>query len=227
MAETAADFFGARADGYEDYIARIVPAYHEINALIVRLAPFAHDARLRALDVGAGTGVLSDLLLGAFPNMTLVALDMSEAMLAQCAERLRRHGERARIRQGRFPDADIGDGYDLVVSSLALHHLSHDDKRAGFRRLFTALSPGGAFLLRDVVAAPAPSLEAVYEALWRTFVQAHGHDDLSWFEAHLEEDNPARVEDQIDWLAEAGFAEPVCHWRHLNVALIGARKPAG
>lgn len=222
MNEQAGDFFGDRAEGYEDYIARIVPSYHEVNALMVDLVPFTREAPLHALDVGAGTGVLADLLLAAFPRMALVALDMSEPMLAQCAKRL---GARATIREGRFPGADIGTGYDLVVSSLALHHLSHADKRAGFRRLFAALRPGGAFLLRDVVAAPAPALEPVYQALWREFVRSQGYDDLSWFAAHLEEDNPARVEDQLAWLEDAGFTEPACHWRHLNVALMGARKP--
>jgi tRNA (cmo5U34)-methyltransferase len=202
-----------------------VPHYRAGNALIVELVPFARDRRVRALDVGAGTGVLSALLLKEFARMTVVALDASPAMLAACAANLAAQRDRIELREGAFPDADIGAGYDLVVSSLALHHLAHAQKRRGFRVLFEALRPGGVLLVRDLVAAATPALDRQYEALWRRAVADHGHDDMSWFDAHLAEDNPAKVEDQLAWLAEAGFADAGCHWRYLNFALFGGRRP--
>lgn len=219
------DFFGERAEDYESFIPRIVPHYHAGNALIVELVPFARDRRVRALDVGAGTGVLSALLLKEFARMTVVALDASPAMLAACAANLAAQRDRIELREGAFPDADIGAGYDLVVSSLALHHLAHAQKRRGFRVLFEALRPGGVLLVRDLVAAATPALDRQYEALWRRAVADHGHDDMSWFDAHLAEDNPAKVEDQLAWLAEAGFADAGCHWRYLNFAIFGGRRP--
>jgi tRNA (cmo5U34)-methyltransferase len=42
---------------------------------------------------------------------------------------------------------------------------------------------------------------------------------------YLEEDRPGSVEDQTQWLAEAGFEDVGCHWRYLNFAIIGGRKP--
>jgi hypothetical protein len=50
---------------------------------------------------------------------------------------------------------------------------------------------------------------------------------MSWFDEHLGTDNPAPVEDQTAWLAEIGFVEAACHWRHLNCALFGGLKPSG
>ena len=35
MAEAAAEFFGERAADYDGFICRLVPHYHEINALMV------------------------------------------------------------------------------------------------------------------------------------------------------------------------------------------------
>ena len=226
MSEAGADFFGDRVAAYDDFIPRVVPHYHAVNRLLVDLVPLDREACLSALDIGAGTGALSALLLERFVNLTLLAVDMSAAMLERCAARLAPFGARAVLRHGAFPEVDIGAGHDLVVSSLALHHLSHADKRRGFAAILAALRPGGAFLLRDVVAAATPALESRYRALWRESVAAHGYDDLSWFDEHLDEDNPAPVPDLLAWLAEAGFENVACHWQHLNVALLGGDKPA-
>ncbi len=224
MSEDVAEFFGERAESYEQFIPRVVPYYHECNALLLDLVPHAPEAPLRVLDLGAGTGVLSALVLERFANASLVAIDMSAAMLAECAAKLAPWQSRVELRQGEFPADDIGTGYHLVVSSLTLHHLSHADKRAGFAKLFNAMAAGGVLLIRDVVAAATPALDQRYASLWRDTVQGYGYDDMSWFDEHLESDNPARVDDQIAWLAESGSVEVACHWRHLNCALFGGVK---
>lgn len=225
MSEAERDFFGDRVATYDDFIPRVVPHYHEVNRLLTTLVPFDREARLSAVDIGAGTGAVSGLLLERFPSLTLLAVDMSAAMLARCAARLAPFGARAVLRQGAFPEVDIGGGHDLVVSSLALHHLSHADKRLGFAAILAALRPGGAFLLRDVVAAATPALEPRYAVLYRESIAAQGFDDLDWLDEHAEDDNPAPVPDLLAWLAEAGFENVACHWQHLNIALIGGDKP--
>ncbi|MDP6952939.1 MAG: methyltransferase domain-containing protein [Alphaproteobacteria bacterium] len=224
--QEASEFFGDRAEAYEDFIPRLVPFYHEINRLMLDLIPYPEDAALKALDVGTGTGVVAGCVLAAFPNSTMLAIDLSPEMLEECAENLGKFGERATVREGRFPDAEIGSGYDVVVSSLALHHLSHEDKRASFAKIYAALKPGGIFLLRDVVLAPSQSLDERYNAIYRQGVAAHGYDDMSWFDEHLEQDNPAPVPDQLQWLRDIGYTEVSCHWSYLTIAMFGGQKPS-
>ena len=208
MSEQVAEFFGERAQSYDEFIPRLVPQYHECNALMLDLVT---EPPARILDVGAGTGMLSALVLDRFPAAQLVAIDLSADMLAECEAKLSGFAGRFALIQGAYPALDFGAGFDLVVSSLVMHHLSHADKRAGFGKLFDAMNPGGTLLVRDVVAAPTPALNRRYAAMWRDTVQAYGYDDMSWFDEHLETDNPAPVEDQVAWLAEIGFADAACH----------------
>ncbi len=52
------------------------------------LFPFATDARIRVLDIGAGYGAFAAAVLDRFPNAVAVGLDISEPMMAIGRERL-------------------------------------------------------------------------------------------------------------------------------------------
>src|ERR1700694_4883257 len=55
---------------------------------MLSLAPFARDAELAVLDVGAGYGVVTEEVLAAFPAARVTLQDYSPAMLDQARRRL-------------------------------------------------------------------------------------------------------------------------------------------
>jgi tRNA (cmo5U34)-methyltransferase len=215
--------FNREAGHYDTIAPKVIPHFHEQNALMVALVPFEREAPLSALDLGCGTGVLAQAVLAAFPKASVACFDMAENMLAACGAKLAACEGRFSLRQGNFATDDFGSGYDLIVSGLSIHHLDDAAKRALYRRVFDALKPGGAFLNRDVVLGATPELTERYAALWRAFMRSNGEDDEVWYGNAYREDIPATAEDQLAWLAEAGFTEVACHWRHLNFAIFGGR----
>jgi tRNA (cmo5U34)-methyltransferase len=224
QSERAAEFFGDRAGDYENFIERLAPRYWDAMDVLMSMIPFERDRAISVLDIGAGTGLLTRAVLDGYENAHVFAIDASQDMLDQCAHNLARFGDRLTLRQGLFPDVDIGGGYDLVVSGLALHHLTDTDKASGFQIIFEALAPGGAFLAHDYVKAETAAVGAQYEALfWRE--AGESGDDLSWFREHRKADIPATVSDQLDWMRAAGFGDVDCHWRRLVYAVFGGRKP--
>ncbi|MBE9093110.1 class I SAM-dependent methyltransferase [Tychonema sp. LEGE 07203] len=216
--------FEQRAFNYDGLIPSLIPHYREQHDLILQLIPFETNANIKVLDLGAGTGILSALILQAFPQAKVLAFDLAENMLKICQTNLSAFGKRLRLQQGNFAEDDFGSGYDLVVSGLAIHHLDSEGKQKLFHKLFDSMNPGGTLLIRDIVTGATPRLTEQYEQLWRQYMKANGEDGAAWFQNYLKEDIPSSVEDQTKWLAGAGFADAGCHWRYLNFAIFGAVK---
>ena len=216
--------FEQRAFDYDGLIPRLIPRYREQHDLILQLIPFETNAHIKVLDLGAGTGILSALILQAFPQANILAFDIAEKMLKVCQTNLSPYQERLTLQQGNFAEDNFGNRYDLVVSGLAIHHLDSAGKQTLFKKLFQSMNSGGILLIRDIVTGATPRLTEQYEKLWRQYIKASGEDDVAWFQNYLKEDIPSSVEEQTRWLSEAGFADTACHWRHLNFAIFGGVK---
>lgn len=128
------------------------------------------------LDVGCGTGMLSERLLGAFPSCRLTGVDLSPAMVERARARL---AGRAEVREADAERLPFHDGaFDLVVCNDSFHHYPDPD-RAAFQ-MWRVLRKGGALILGDVWQ-PAPA-RAVMNA-WMPF--SHEGDVRIYSETEL------------------------------------------
>lgn len=217
--------FEEEAFEYDGLIPRIIPKYHEQNETVLALIPFKRSRDVKVLDLGCGTGILSYLVLRAFPGSQVAAFDLAENMLAACQKNLRDYKDRITLIKGHFGFDDFGGGYDIILSGLATHHLDDKEKPRLYKRIYNALDRGGVFINREIVLGETPSLTDRYLYLWREFIRSNGEDDEKWFNKYLREDIPATVEVQTDWLREIGFIDVGCHWRYFNFAIFGGKKP--
>lgn len=105
---------------------------------------------MQAMDIGAGTGLLTLALLPHVGSMT--ALDASGQMIQVLAGKLASLGlDNVRtIRADAASDPLPSAAFDLVVSSMAFHHLR--DIPATLRRLRSCLRPGGWLATADLDA---------------------------------------------------------------------------
>ena len=220
----------ADASVYDPGIEAIVPRYDELHDAILNAPPRDRSEPIDVLELGAGTGELTSKLLTRFPESTVLAVDHSGQMLGEAERKLETFGDRVELSEGAFPDdyPEKSGAYDLVVSSLAVHHLDEDDKRALFDAIREALVPGGWFLNGDVIRFDAPHLEALSDEMIQNWVRSKGweeEDFMEAWEASDEYDDPSTLTDQLLWLRKSGLDSVTSIWQYYNFAVYGGKKP--
>jgi ubiquinone/menaquinone biosynthesis C-methylase UbiE len=119
------------------------------RAAFTRVATTARPrAGDRILDVGCGTGYLSRILAPVVaPDGHVTGLDPSPAMIEYATERAPAN---CTYVVGEGQDLPFPDGsFDLVVSSLAVHHMPADARPEALRQMFRVLRPGGRLLIAE------------------------------------------------------------------------------
>lgn len=106
------------------------------SEVLERLEGIRPDATV--LDVGCGTGRITEALLRLVPQGRVLAIDASAEMVARAQQRL---GGRASVRCQDVLDLEVDGAVDVVVSTAALHWVTDHDRL--WRRLARALRPGG------------------------------------------------------------------------------------
>jgi tRNA (cmo5U34)-methyltransferase len=226
-ASSAAQAFSAHAADYDALRRRLVPDFDGFyGAAVEALARVPHGAVRRVLDLGAGTGLLSAMIAGAFPEAEIELLDASEPMLAQARRRL---GDAVSAVHVRDMGGDLPPGpFDAVVSALAIHHLEHADKRALMRRVHDALRRGGVFVNAEQVDGPTPQLTALYAQRWADDCRALGatEAEIDGARERMRHDRCTDAETQLGWLRDAGFTAADCIYRSWRFAVLIAPKEA-
>jgi len=182
---------------YDDEVRDEVAGYDEFQELV---AAMPGDRVGRVLDLGAGTGATSSVVVRHHPEATIVLLDGSAEMLAVAMASLPSSQVEAAV-VGDLVDAFPDGVFDRVVSALAIHHLESGRKRALFAKIHAALEPGGVFMMGDLVVPDDPAEEVI--------------------ELTPDHDRPDRLVDLLTWLTAAGF-DASAEWTRNDLVVVRA-----
>ena len=167
---------------YAETVRDEIPGYEEFQERVAQIA--AEEAGVgRVLELGTGTGETARRLLEALERAQLICLDESAEMLE--AARAILPEDRVRFVEARLQEPLPAGPFDLVVSSLAIHHLDADEKPDLFARIRASLAADGRFVLADVIAPDDPASARI------PLTQGY--------------DKPSPLANQLGWLRDAGF----------------------
>jgi len=142
------DEYAGAADAWAGQVAAV---YARLARAVVEDCPI-ELAGARVLDLGAGTGVISDLAVAAGARVT--AADLSESML--------------RFERDRRPAAAVADvfalpfrarTFDAVLGACIINHF--DDPASAIRSASATVRSGGAVVVSSFGVEPDPLKQAV------------------------------------------------------------------
>lgn len=131
---TAAARFSAAAATYD----RHASVHERVADRVLRLVPNTLRP-VRILDVGCGTGILTERIAGTFPDATVYALDPARGMIAEARKRLKARPNIKWMAKG-LSALDRQTPFDLVVSSSSLHWIVPMEK--AFQTLRAVVADG-------------------------------------------------------------------------------------
>jgi tRNA (cmo5U34)-methyltransferase len=214
------------AESYDSLIHRAVPRYDEMIARLLDYLP--GDAR-RVLELGCGTGNLSLRLAESLPLAALTLVDGSAEMIALVSSRIdeSRPGSspRAAYVEARFEELNFPpQSFDLVVSSISLHHV--EDKAGLYGRIRSLLSDGGRFCFADQIRGEPESNHRLNWERWLDFCRERGHCTADEIESLLEHaaahDHYTTLTEHTALLSNAGFSGIDCVWRNWMWGIVTA-----
>lgn len=192
----------------EEYLGREIPHRGVAESLLLDALPERVE---RFLDLGTGDGRLLSLLAERYPRARGTGIDSSAPMLERAQRRFAAN-PLIELRQRDLSESLVAarGAFDAIVSALAIHHLPDERKRSLFSEIRALLKAEGVFANLELVVSPTPELHD-------RFRQAIGRpeDDPS--------DRLAGLEEQLEWLREAGFSQVDCRFKWMELTLFVAR----
>lgn len=230
FARTAPAYWGSKAKEYDAFIRRVVPRYDELNARLLMSLP---NTPRHVLELGCGTGALSLHLVEQAPAASFTFVDAAPEMIATTRARVTEHApevaRRARYLEVRFEDLALQSSYDVIVSSLSLHHVV--DPAPLYRSLSAALVPGGGLRVADGYAAESSELQALHLERWEAFWREPENlttEEIAQVRQHVaSHDHYLPLSTHFRALTAAGFRHCDCIWRDGLFAIITAQLPPG
>lgn len=219
--------FDQSVEYYDNWMKRALPSYDEIFRTALELIPFNSENVIEVLDLGAGTGLFSEHVFKKYPHAKSTLCDLAPKMLDVARERFRKYPEQFEYLVKDYRELNSENRYDLVISSLSIHHLEDEEKRRLFKQVYRALKDSGVFINVDQIKGPTPEMQELYWENWLKKIREKGaaEDQIqASIQRRREYDKDATLTDQLAWLSETGFVNVDCVYKNYFIGVFFAGK---
>jgi len=227
MSETIEQAFDASVSYYDNWMQIALPNYSEIFSVAVDLLPFEMHEPITVLDLGAGTGLFSWHVLEQYPAARFTLCDLAPKMLEIARQRFESFDGQFVYQVEDYRDFTPDLPFDLVISSLSIHHLTDEDKAALFQRIYALLKPDGMFINVDQIKGPNDYWQKYYWDQWLQRVRSRcaAEDQIAAsVQRRKAYDQEATLPEQLLWLNQAGFSQVDCVYKNTFIGVFCAIK---
>ena len=146
---------------YDSRIDAILPMSDHFFSTCLSFIP---DGQITLLELGSGTGYATSKIVEAHPRAAITSIDHSPDMI-RCAT------AKPELASVQIFEMDIRDPwpesrYDVIMTTLCLHHIPGDDRIRLLHRIHDALSSDGVFICGDIIRPETMGEEEIYLGRW-------------------------------------------------------------
>jgi tRNA (cmo5U34)-methyltransferase len=210
-----------------------VPDFKAVHQLLFDALEVTCPYPSQILELGAGTGRITRLLLERFSDARVTAVDNSANMLTSIESFPEHLAKRIRTVEGDFFSDELmlpSGAFDAMLSVFAIcHGRSNADYRRLYERTFDWLNPGGCFICFDHVAAATQPLNEVAFKEWAALLELHFDPETidQIIISTIKEDYPRPLYEHLEFLDQAGFGQLDVLWKQGVFGVYFGIKPTG
>ena len=163
------------------------------------------------LDLGCGAGNYTLKMLSKVPDLNCTLVDLSQNMLDKAFERVSEvTTAKVETIQGDIREIELPKNqFDIILAGAVLHHLREDsDWELVFQKLYDCLTPGGCFLISDLVVQDHEGVNGLVWKMYANYLTKHGGEEYQQkvFDYIEKEDTPRSMTYQLDLMKKVGFS---------------------
>jgi tRNA (cmo5U34)-methyltransferase len=199
---------------FPDMISRSIPGYKIIIRQSGKLAAKFVQPNSNCYDLGCSLGATTQEVARNVnvKNVTIIALDSSEAMLNQA--KINTNGIRSdtsiSLINGDIRQTSINNA-SFATLNFTLQFISVSERSALITKIFKGLKPGGCLILSEKICFKEPRIDHKMVKLHHQFKRQRGYSDLEIRQKREAIEDvlvPESIDEHVNRLKKIGFSEP-------------------
>lgn len=216
--------FNSAAEKYDMQRNELIPLMNIFYGTAVELTNINNDNG-RILDLGAGTGLLTEKVIKKYPNAEYTLVDIADGMLEVAKERFKGR-DNINFKVEDYRNGINGGKYDAIISSMSIHHLDSNEKKRLYKNIFNSLKEGGVFVNADQVKGEDYQSEEIVKGYQLSYIEncslSREEKDKTYERIGL--DKMDKMSDQINMLKEVGFKSADVYYKCYNYTVFRTGK---
>lgn len=216
--------FDLIAKQYDEGRRCFIPCFDDYYTRSVSLLKNLKPQASKIVDLGVGTGLLTQELYKLYPKAKFTLIDVSEEMLEVAKQRFKGL-ENFTFMVADYSNIDLVKG-DIICSALSIHHLEDKEKQRLYKTVYKALSEGGVFVNLDQFCAVSPLIDNAWNAWWMNYIDNSfitSEAKAKWLE-RKKLDREVSIPHTLAMLMQAGFKHVDCIYQFMKFGTIIAYK---
>ena len=217
--------FNLVAGEYDKNRRKFIPCFDDFYCDTTNFIAHNIAEPKRVLDLGAGTGLLSQFWVQHYLTAEFVLVDIADEMLDVARKRFAGM-ENVTYQVLNYTNELPCGNFDVIASALSIHHLEDEDKQNLFAHIYDLLPSGGLFVNYDQFCTEQPEMDQWINSYWENQLVHSGltaHDIALWRE-RKKLDRECSVEQEIAMLEKAQFKTVQCVYSCQKFSVIVAVK---